>query len=71
MITQYTVYTVDAYVRSVNDSVNVTETSFALRNNASDGVCPIYRVSAWNAGGEGELSDPVQNGTPQGKQVKD
>ena len=27
----------------------------------------MYQVSAWNAGGEGELSEPVQESAPQGK----
>jgi len=71
-ITHYTVYTIDAYIRRLNDSVNVTETSLFLRNNAAnDGLCPIYQVSAWNAGGEGELSEPVQESTPRGRQTND
>ena len=31
---------------------------------------PHVQVSAWNAGGEGELSDLVQDGTPQGRLAK-
>ena len=30
-----------------------------------------YQVSGWNAGGEGELSEPVQESSPQGKQGKE
>ena len=67
-ITQYTVYIFDASNDSMNDSVNVTETSFTHTNNIL--LCPIYQVSAWNAGGEGELSEPVQESRPQGKQRK-
>ena len=64
-IIHYTVYIFDAY----NRSVNTTETSFTLTHNVP--LCPTYQVSAWNAGGNGELSEPVQDGTPQGKQAKD
>ena len=68
-ITQYTVYTIDTYTRMIIGRMNKTETSFTLRNNISDnGPCPMYQVSAWNAAGEGELSEPVQESTPQGKQ---
>ena len=63
-ITQYTVYTSDAYTRRMIESVNTTETSFTPTHNAP--LCPMYQVSAWNAGGEGELSEPVQDGTLQG-----
>ena len=65
-ITHYTVYIFDASNDSMIDSVNVTETSFTPTHNVP--LCPMYRVSAWNAGGEGELSEPVQESTPQGKQ---
>ena len=68
-ITQYTVYIFDAYNRSMICSVNTTETSFAATHNILR--CPMYKVSAWNAGGEGEFSEPVQDSTPQGKQAKD
>ena len=67
-ITQYTVYIFDAYNRSMNRSVNTTETSFTLTHNVY--LCPMYQVSAWNAGGEGNKSEPVQDSTPQGKQAK-
>ena len=63
-ITQYTVYTSDAYTRRMIESVNTTETSFTPTHNVP--LCPMYQVSAWNAGGEGELSEPVQDGTLQG-----
>ena len=65
-ITHYTVYIFDASNGSMNDNVNVTETSFTPTNSIP--LCPIYQVSAWNAGGEGELSEPVQESTPQGEQ---
>ena len=64
-ITHYTVYTMDVSNDSMSESVNVTETTFTPTNILP---CPIYRVSAWNAGGEGEMSEPVQESTPQGKQ---
>ena len=68
-ITQYTVYIFDAYTRRMMRSMNMTETSFKPTNNVPP--CPMYHVSAWNAGGEGELSEPVQERMPQGKQTKD
>ena len=64
-ITQYTVYITDNYTGDVV-KVNVTETQFTTIE--VDGLCPTFQVSAWNAGGEGELSEPVQESTPQGKQ---
>ena len=64
-ITHYTVYTMDVSNDSMIDSVNVTDTSFTPTNIL---LCPIYRVSAWNAGSEGEMSEPVQESRPQGKQ---
>ena len=69
-ITHYTVYTMHTsngsmnFNASMNDSVNVTDTSFTPTNNIL--LCPMYRVSAWNAGGEGELSEPVWESIPQG-----
>ena len=46
-ITQYTVYIIDAYTRRVDDSVNVTETSFLLSSKTKiDVLCPMYRVSS-------------------------
>ena len=69
-ITHYTVYTIDTqYTRRLIGRVEKTETSFTLSNIQEDGLCPVYQISAWNSGGEGELSDPVQESTPRGKQV--
>ena len=64
-ITQYTVYTVDNYTGNYTDKVNVTGTSF--RGNISDDnpSCPIYRVSAWNSGGEGDMSVPLPGYLPR------
>ena len=65
-ITHYTVYIFDASNTDNSiDSVHVTEPGFTPTNNIPP--CPMYQVSAWNAGGEGELSEPVQESTPQGK----
>ena len=64
-ITQYTVYIFDASNGSMIRSVNTTKTSFTLTHNIP--LCPMYQVSAWNVGGEGELSEPVQESTPRGK----
>ena len=69
-ITHYTVYTTDVqHTRRMIGKVKKTETSFTLSNIHNEDPCPMYQVSAWNAGGEGELSEPVQESTPQGKQV--
>ena len=57
-ITQYTVYITDNYTGGVV-KVNVTETRFTF-NIQDDDLCPMYQVSAWNASGEGKLSEPVQ-----------
>ena len=57
-ITQYTVYITDNYTGDVV-KVNVTETRYTF-NIQDDDLCPMYQVSAWNAGGEGDLSEPVQ-----------
>ena len=65
-ITQYTVYITDNYTGNIA-KVNVSEMQFTF-NTQDDGLCPIYQVSAWNAGGEGELSEPVQESTPRGKE---
>ena len=62
-ITQYTVYITDNYTDNYTGNsivnVNVTKTQFTF-NASQIGLCPMYQVSAWNAGGEGELSEPVQ-----------
>ena len=70
-ITLYTMYIFDAYNRNMIHSVNTTETSFTPTHNVYMYLCPMYQVSAWNAGGEGNKSEPVQDSTPQGKQAKD
>ena len=58
-ITQYTVYITDNYTGNIIVKENVTETQFTFSNQGNI-LCPMYQVSAWNAGGEGELSEPVQ-----------
>ena len=63
-ITQYTVYITNNYTGNIIVKENVTETQYIF-NASRDGSCPMYQVSAWNAGGEGELSEPVQESTPQ------
>ena len=68
-ITHYTVYIFDVCNRRMIRSVNTTKTSFTPTQNIP--LCPMYQVSAWNAGGEGELSEPVQESIHQGKQVTD
>ena len=52
-ITQYTVYITDNYTGNIVTE-NVTETQYTFNN--SDGACQMYHVSAWNAGGESEMS---------------
>ena len=64
-IIQYTVYGTDIYTGNIIVKENVTGTQFTS-NTRGDGLCPMYQVSAWNAGGEGEKSQPVQESTPQG-----
>ena len=59
-------YITDNYTGNSIDRVNVTETQFVFNTQDGD-LCLMYQVSAWNAGGEGELSEPVQDSTPQGK----
>ena len=68
-ITQYTVYITDNYTGAVV-KVNVTETRFTF-NIQDDCLCLVYQISAWNVGGEGELSEPVQEMAPQGKQTNE
>ena len=65
-ITQYTVYITDNYTGNSIFKTNVTETRFTF-NVSNDDVCPMYQVSAWNAGGEGGLSEPVQDHTSGNK----
>ena len=64
-ITQYTVYITDIYTRNIFKR-NVTETRFTF-NASDDGTCPMYQVTGWNTGGEGELSEPVHGCHPRSK----
>ena len=64
-IIQYTVYITDIYTGNIFKR-NVTETRFTF-NASDDGTCPMFQVSAWNAGGEGELSEPVHECRPRSK----
>ena len=66
-ITQYTVYITDNYTGNIIEE-NVTETQYTS-NTRDDDLCLMYQVSAWNTGGEGELSEPVQDSIPRGKQL--
>ena len=68
-ITQYTVHITDNYTGNIIVKENITESRF-LFIIQNDSLCPMYQVSAWNAGGEGELSQPVQESIPQGEQAK-
>ena len=71
-ITQYTVYITDNHTGNIIFKVNVRETQYTLNiQQHNNSLCPMYQVSAWNAGGEGELSSPVWDSTPQGKQAKE
>ena len=69
-ITQYTVYITDNYTGKSIVKENVTETRFIPNIQQDDSLCLMYQVSAWNSGGEGKLSEPVQDSTPRGKQAK-
>jgi len=60
-ITHYTVYIVDNFTGNYMEKVNVTETSFR-RNTPNDNSCPVYHVTAWNSGGEGDRSAPLPGG---------
>ena len=68
-IIQYTVYITDNYTGNIIVKENVTETQYIIYNFQDDDLCPTYQISAWNAGGEGKLSEPVQESSPRGKQV--
>ena len=68
-ITQYTVYITDNYTGNIIVKENVTETQFTPNIQLHDGLCPTCNVSAWNAGGEGNKSEPVWDSIPQGKQA--
>ena len=63
-------YITDIYTGNIIVKENVTETQYTPINQGSV-LCPMYQVSAWNSGGEGELSEQAQDSTPQGKQAKD
>jgi len=67
-VTQYTVYTVNAYTRKIIEQENTKDIKFTFRSIPNNDQCRMYQISAWNAGGEGKLSAPVQETTPQGKQ---
>ena len=67
-ITQYTVYITDSYTGNITVKQNLTETQYTS-NTQDDDLCPIYQISVWNGGGEGELSEPVQESSLRGKQV--
>ena len=59
-ITQYTVHIIDNRTGIVIHEVNVRETHYTVSSDASDdGSCPMYCITAWNAGGEGRMSAPV------------
>ena len=58
-ITQYTVYITDNYTGISIVNMNITETRFTFNASEND-LCPMYQVSAWNAGGESGLSETVQ-----------
>ena len=68
-MTQYTVYIFDACTTRIIHHVNTTKTSFTHTHNIP--LSLMYKVSSWNSGGESELSEPVQDSTPQGKQAID
>ena len=67
-IIQYTVYITDIYTGNIIDTKNVTGMQ-SPSSNQDDDLCLMYQVSAWNAGGEGELSEPVQKISSQGKDL--
>ena len=69
-ITHYTVYITDNYTGNIVKE-NVTETQFSPNIQQDNDLCPMCQVSAWNSGGEGEVSEPAQDNTPRGKQAKD
>ena len=70
-ITHYTVYITDNYTGNIIVKENVTETQFTPNIQQDDVLCPMCQVSAWNSGGESEMSEPAQDNTPRGKQAKD
>ena len=67
-ITQYTVYIVDNYTGNFMDEVNITETSISFRRETRDDYsCPLYGVTAWNSGGEGDMSVLLPGYLPRSK----
>ena len=66
-ITQYTVYIVDNYTGNCTDKVNVTGTSFRRNISDDNSSCPMYCVTAWNSGGEGDMSVPLPGYLPRSK----
>ena len=65
-ITQYTVYITDNHTGNSIIEKNVTRTQFTF-GISEDVLSPMYQISAWNAGGEGELSEPVHGCIPRSK----
>ena len=65
-ITQYTVYITDNYTGNSIVEKNVTRTQFTF-TIPDDVLSPMYQVSAWNVGGEGEMSEPVHGCIPRSK----
>ena len=65
-VTQYTVHIIDNYTGNSYEKVNVAGTSFR-RNFSDDHSCPVYRVTAWNSGGEGDMSVPLPGYLPRSK----
>ena len=70
-ITHYTVYITDNYTGNIIAKENVTETQYTFIIQQDDSLCLMYQVSAWNSGGEGEMSELAQESTPRGKQAQD
>ena len=68
-ITQYSVYITDIYTGNIIVQKNVTETQYTF-NIQDDDLCPMYQVSAWNAGGESNRSETLQGCSPQSKLLK-
>ena len=65
-IANYTVYITDNYTGNSIVEKNVTETQFTFI--IPDGVlCPMYQVSCWNTGGQGNMSKLMQGYVPRGK----
>ena len=65
-ITQYTVYIIDNCTGHFVEKVNVTETSIR-RNSSDDNSRPMYCITAWNSGGEGDMSVPLPGYFPHSK----